>query len=79
VEQFEVLLKKWYAWAIQSKLTPMVAVAKTIKKHWNGIVPWKATQINIEFLKGSIQLCRQLRKRQGDISKSQNYLIKTCF
>lgn len=34
----ESFLKRWYFWATHSKLKPMIAVAKTLKAHWNGIV-----------------------------------------
>src|SRR5208283_5388592 len=51
-ESFEELLKKWYFWATHSKLSPMQQVAKTIKKHWDGILQWKTSQINNGILEG---------------------------
>lgn len=34
----EAYLKKWYFWATHSRLKPIKDVAKTIKKHWEGIL-----------------------------------------
>jgi transposase len=31
-------LKKWHFWATHSRLTPVTEAAKTIKKHWDGIL-----------------------------------------
>jgi transposase len=51
-EQFESLLNQWHEWALSSTLEPMVKVAATIKKHWDGIVQWKKSQINNGILEG---------------------------
>jgi len=52
VQEFERLLKEWYRWATHSRLDPMKKVAKTIKKHWEGVVRWKDSQINNGILEG---------------------------
>ena len=49
---FELLLKRWYFWATHSRLNPMKKAAKTIKKHWDGILQWKKSQINNGILEG---------------------------
>jgi transposase len=51
-DTFEELLNKWYYWATHSKLEPIKKVAKTIKKHWDGILQWKKSQINNGILEG---------------------------
>jgi len=51
-EQFEGLLTSWYYWATHSQLAPMIKVAKTIKRHWEGIISWKKSQINNGILEG---------------------------
>ena len=51
-EQFEGLLNGWYYWVSHSQLAPIVKVAKTIKKHWEGILSWKKSQINNGILEG---------------------------
>lgn len=51
-EDFILLLKKWYFWATHSRLKPIQEVAKTIKKHWDGVVEWKRSQISNGILEG---------------------------
>jgi transposase len=51
-DHFEALLNKWYFWATHSRLEPIKAAAKTIKKHWYGVLSWKKSQINNGILEG---------------------------
>jgi transposase len=51
-EDFVILLNKWYFWATHSRLEPMIKAAKTIKRHWDGIIEWKRTNINNGILEG---------------------------
>jgi transposase len=51
-ESFNQLLKKWYYWATHSRLEPIKQAAATIKKHWDGILQWKTSQINNGILEG---------------------------
>jgi transposase len=69
-EQFEALLKRWYYWATHSQLAPMIKVAKTIKRHWDGILNWKKSQINNGILEG-LNSVLQAAKR-----KARGYKIK---
>lgn len=52
LEEFEILLNKWYYWATHSQIKPIKKVAKTIKTHWQGILRWKESQINNGILEG---------------------------
>ena len=52
LEEFTIRLKQWYFWATHSQLKPIIKVAKTIKKHWDGIIRWKVSQINNGILEG---------------------------
>ena len=45
-------MKKWYFWATHSRIQPIIDVAKTIKKHWDGVIAWKKSQISNGILKG---------------------------
>ena len=65
-DDFVALLHKWYQWVADSGLDAMVAVAKTIKNHWDGIIAWKQSQINngvLEGLNSAIQAAK--RKARG--------------
>ena len=66
VEEFETLLKQWYFWATHCRLEPIVNVAKTIKRHWDGILRWKTSLINngiLEGLNSAVQAAK--RKARG--------------
>lgn len=51
-EVFEQLLKKWYYWATHCRLEQMVKAARTIKKHWQGVLNWAYQQISNGILEG---------------------------
>lgn len=69
-EEFETLLNQWYFWATHSRLEPIKKVAKTIKRHWAGILRWKESQINNGILEG-LNSVVQAAKR-----KARGYKIK---
>ena len=39
-EEFELGFKHWLSWAKRSRLEPMKQAAKSIQKHWDGIIKW---------------------------------------
>jgi transposase len=54
----EAYLKKWYYWATHSRLPEIVAAAKTVKNHWEGILEWFNSDLTngvVEGLNGQIQ------------------------
>jgi len=48
----EGYLKRWYFWATHSRLDPVIAVAKTIKNHWQGILNFTRTRITNGIVEG---------------------------
>lgn len=51
-EAFERSLKKWYFWAAHSRIEPIKEAAKTIKRHWSGVIRWYESKINNGILEG---------------------------
>lgn len=51
-ELFTARLKDWYYWATYSKLESIKQAAYTIKRHWDGVIRWKDSQINNGILEG---------------------------
>jgi transposase len=51
-EGFERALKKWYFWATHSRIEPIKEVAKTIRRHWLGVLRWYDSKINNGILEG---------------------------
>jgi len=48
----EPFLKKWYFWAPHSRVKPIKQCAKTIKKHWQGILNWFQSLVNNSIREG---------------------------
>jgi len=51
-EGFERTLKKWYFWATHSRLEPIKEAAKTIRRHWSGVLRWYDSKVNNGILEG---------------------------
>jgi transposase len=48
-EVAEKYLKEWHYWATHSKLKPMIKVARTIKRHWRGIMNYINTRVTMDL------------------------------
>ena len=83
VEEFEMLLKKWYFWATHSQLEPMIKAAKTIRNHWDGVLRWKESQISngiLEGLNSVVQAAkRKARGYKNRHCKTMVYLLTGCL
>ena len=77
-EEAESLLKHWYFWATHCQIGPMIKVAKTIKKHWAGVLRWFTSRISnglLEAINGLIQSA----KRRARGFRSTRYLITMVY
>ena len=45
-------LKKWYFWAAHSRLPPIIDAARTVKRHWHGILRWFDSRIANGLIEG---------------------------
>lgn len=70
----EEFLKEWYFWATHSHLEPMVKAAKTIKKHWNGILRWFESGLTNSILEGINSLIQLAKKRARGFRNINNYI-----
>lgn len=59
----EKALKKWYSWAIRSRNVFIISFAKTLKRHWDGIIYWFVSGINNAILEGLNSLVQAARAR----------------
>jgi transposase len=73
-EDFKTLLKQWYFWATHSRLEPMIKAAKTVKRHWDGILRWKESQINNGILEGLNSIV-QAAKRKARGYKFEHFKV----
>jgi transposase len=78
VEEAEPLLKRWYFWATHSRIRPIIKAAKTIKKHWAGVVRWFTSRINNGVLE-AINSLIQSAKAKARGFRSTEYLIAMVY
>ena len=62
-EHAVINLKKWYFWAMHSRLEPIKVFARTLRKHWNGIVRWFKTKLTNGVLEGLNSLVQAAKAR----------------
>lgn len=77
-EQAEPMLKAWYFWATHSRLEPMIAAAKTIKRHWDGVLRWFTSRITNGMLEGINSLIQAAKARARGF-RSVDYLITMIY
>jgi transposase len=51
-EGFQVALRKWYFWATHSRIEAIKEAAKTIKRHWKGVLRWYDSKVSNGILEG---------------------------
>ena len=59
------LLRWWCAWAQRSRLAPFVALARSVRKQWQGITAFMETRVSngrMEAINGLIQLAKRLAR-----------------
>ncbi len=72
---FVAALKKWYFWATHSRIKEIIEAAKTIKKHWAGIVRWYNSRINNGILEGINGLVQAPRAKARGYRTVKNFKI----
>lgn len=77
-EDGEALLKHWYFWATHSRIAPIVAFAKTIKNHWEGVVRWFQSKISNGLLEGMNSLIQAAKARSRGF-RNVDYFITMIY
>ena len=78
-EHAEAFLKKWYFWATHSRLTPMIEAARTIKRHWDGVLRWFESRINNGILEGMNSLVQAAKAKARGYRSVQNFITMICL
>ncbi|MCP4241280.1 MAG: ISL3 family transposase [bacterium] len=71
-ETAEAFLKKWYFWATHSRLDPIIEAAKTVKRHWHGILRWFETKIANGILEGINSLVQAAKAKARGYRSTRN-------
>ena len=74
-EQFIIYLNKWYYWATHSRLDSIIKAAKTIKRHWDGVVQWYKSKINNGILEGLNSVIQAAKSKARGYKTFKNYKI----
>jgi transposase len=74
-EEFITYLNKWYYWATHSRLNPIIKAAKSVKKHWDGIVKWYESKINNGILEGLNSVIQAAKSKARGYKTFKNYKI----
>jgi len=76
-EGFERSLKKWYFWATHCRIEAMNKAAKTIKRHWAGVLRWFASKVNNGILEGLNSLVQAAKAKARGYKTFKN--LKTII
>ena len=63
-------LSRWYSWAIRCRLEPMKEAARTVRRHWAGILAWFDGHLNnggVEGINSIIQAAKARARGYGTV------------
>ena len=63
ITEAEEALNRWYSWAIRSRLEPIKEAARTIRRHWNGILSWFDGHLNNGGVEGTNSIIQAAKAR----------------
>ena len=71
-EAAEAFLKKWYFWATHSRLPPIAEAARTIKRHWDGVLRWFDSKIANGLIEGINSLVQAAKAKARGYRSDRN-------
>ena len=73
-EEAEAFLKRWYFWVTHSRLQPMIEAARTIKRHWNGVLGWFESGLTNGILEGINSLIQAAKAKARGYRSDRNFI-----
>jgi transposase len=70
----EDFLKRWYFWATHSRLQPVIEAARTIKRHWEGVLNWFDSRLTTGLLEGFNSLIQAAKARARGYRTNRNLI-----
>lgn len=70
----EAGLKRWYFWATHSRIEPVIKAAKTIKRHWDGIVKFFDHRIANGLAEGINSIIQTIKRRARGYRNTDNFI-----
>ena len=71
-ETATAFLKKWYFWATHCRLEPMIEAARTVKRHWDGILRWFDSKIANGLIEGINSLVQAAKAKARGYRSTRN-------
>ena len=71
-DKAKAFLDKWYFWATHSRIPPIIDVAKTIRRHQDGILRWFISGINNGILEGINSLVQAAKAKARGYRSDRN-------
>jgi len=71
--------KRWYFWATHSRLKPIIKAAKTIKRHFSGIIAYLKHHITNAVSEGINSKIQSIKANARGFRNFQNYRISILF
>jgi transposase len=65
-------LKKWYFWATHSRIKPVIDAARTVKRHWDGILRWFDSKIANGLIEGINSLVQAAKAKARGYRSTRN-------
>jgi transposase len=72
IETAAGFLKRWYFWATHSRLDPMIEAARTVKRHWDGILRWFDSKIANGLIEGINSLVQAAKAKARGYRSTRN-------
>jgi len=73
-DEFKELFKKWYYWATHSRIASIISVAKSFKKHYDGIISRIESGINNGILEGINSLIQAAKAKARGYKAPRNLI-----
>ena len=73
----ELILNRWYSWAIRSRLAPIKKVARTVKRYSDGILRWFDTKIANGLIEGINSLVQAAKAKARGYRSLRNLIAIT--
>lgn len=70
----EPFLKRWYFWATHSRLPSMIRVARTIRRHWDGVLRWFRSRVSNGMLEAMNSLVQAAKARARGYRSPENFI-----
>jgi transposase len=75
----EGVFRRWYSWAIRSRLEPVKRVARMLKKHYYGLETWFGHRISNAVSEGLNSRIQTLKSAARGFRNFANYRTRILF